>query len=360
MAVIRTLAGFAAWTLTVMFTASMFAPGYQARGRTSAPTVQAEPQMVPILLPAMPTRQRPVKLDDSPVPRRAILTEPADAQVRAGVVVVHGAGSGDASGVSQLADALARRGVAVLSADKRDDDYSFLHRDLTMLADDAVDQADWLRAHLPLNLPIALLGISEGGWVAPLAASHRPRSVDALILLGAPVVTPLEQSAHIVASNTPGVLHRFTTGVLASGRRLVNFLDYDVRPYLDQPVPILAVFGEQDPLVPVSQAVTRLQAASSEPVSVIVVREAGHSPPPGVWTEQTAAWLLGGQPYLGIVGDPGTESRSAPRPPDQIWYLDPFAQFALSLALTLVTWGFFRHRGSVSRRKPPSPERLGS
>ncbi|MEU3562875.1 prolyl oligopeptidase family serine peptidase [Kitasatospora sp. NPDC006786] len=112
-----------------------------------------------------------------------------------GLVMVPGAGPGPLAELRAAAEAYARHGVTTLVFDKRTDGYSMTHRDYGQLAEDALAAVRLLRAR-PEVAPdrVGLWGLSEGAWVASLAAT---RSTEAtyLVAVGAVGLTPARQQA---------------------------------------------------------------------------------------------------------------------------------------------------------------------
>jgi pimeloyl-ACP methyl ester carboxylesterase len=86
-----------------------------------------------------------------------------------------------------VADRLARRGVAVLVPDKRgcgDSDGEWTLASIDDLAEDAIASVARLRELIGEGTPVGLLGLSEGGWVAP-AAGSRPGATDFIVSVSA-------------------------------------------------------------------------------------------------------------------------------------------------------------------------------
>ena len=114
---------------------------------------------------------------------------------RPAVVLVHGSREGDRYALLMHAAFLLRHGVALLAYDKRGVGGSggdWRSADIPQLAGDAEAAVQWLKGRGEINPgQIGLLGLSEGGWVAPLAAT---RSGDAafVITLSGPAITPVE------------------------------------------------------------------------------------------------------------------------------------------------------------------------
>ncbi|MGP4025671.1 alpha/beta hydrolase family protein [Actinomadura sp. 3N407] len=111
-----------------------------------------------------------------------------------GVVLVTGSGSG-VPREAKLTEAteFARRGLAVLIYDKRSAGYTNFRRSYSELADDALGAVRALRSRPGVDpAKVGLWGLSEGGWVVPLAAS-RSADVAFVIVVGGNAMTPIRQ-----------------------------------------------------------------------------------------------------------------------------------------------------------------------
>ncbi len=114
-----------------------------------------------------------VRTDEVDLP--ATLTLPAG-PVRAGVVALHGAESGERSYFlyEHLSDACGAAGIAVLRYDRRAS-LDGNDVDLRVQAQDALAARRLLGLHIPAA-PIGLWGFSQGAWAAPLAATLHPEA----------------------------------------------------------------------------------------------------------------------------------------------------------------------------------------
>jgi dienelactone hydrolase len=120
-------------------------------------------------------RSVPIAFESEGATMRGRLDLPGGPAPHPAVVIVHGSGKSTAG----LADGdfLTAHGVAVLVYDKRgtgrsEGSYTF---DFSRLARDVSAAVDFLRAHPEIDPSrIGLCGYSQGGWVAPLAASLNP------------------------------------------------------------------------------------------------------------------------------------------------------------------------------------------
>jgi hypothetical protein len=113
-------------------------------------------------------------------------------------VLVHGSGRQPRDEYRFYARQHARQGIAALAYDKRGSGASTGDLDVAtyeVLAADAASAVEAVRAHPAIDAPrVGLWGLSEGEWVAPLAASR----IDAafLVLVSPSAMTPAEQVGH--------------------------------------------------------------------------------------------------------------------------------------------------------------------
>lgn len=141
-----------------------------------------------------------------------------------GAVVIHGSGAGDRDNVwaFHIAQHMARRDIAVLLPDKRGSGAStgdWRTADFSDLAADAVAGARALSAHAKVDADrVGFVGLSQGGWVAPLAASVAGAAF--VVDVSGAAVTPAEQVRHELAQD----LRR--AGLAdSSARRVLELLD---------------------------------------------------------------------------------------------------------------------------------------
>jgi len=183
------------------------------------------------------------------------------------LVLVHGAGPGHRADLIETAEHLTRTGMVTLVYDKRTVGYAAAtNRDFGLLADDALAAIDLLRRRGDVDpARTGLWGISEGGWVVPIAAARAPERVAFAVLVSAPVVSPSEQVAWGLATGlarlgAPGGLTSAAVTVLGFGGP--NYVDHDPLPALEQTrQPVLALYGTRDTAVPVVDSARKLASA---------------------------------------------------------------------------------------------------
>jgi uncharacterized protein len=176
-----------------------------------------------------------------------------------GVVLVHGSGPHTREDHRAEAEAFARQGIATLAYDKRTVGYSFMQRSYSQLADDAIAAATVLRGRPEVDpAKVGIWGLSEGGWVAPLAAARDPRTAF-LVVVGANGVAPLRQQTWADASRMDhfgvrgSVVDASTRTLyrLVSGMGLFPEAYYDPAPPLRAlTLPVLGIWGAQDRATP--------------------------------------------------------------------------------------------------------------
>lgn len=122
------------------------------------------------------------------------LVMPAGGKPRAIVVLQYGGGRDSAVANNFVQHLLPLRDIAVFVFDKRGTGRSTgkFNAHIAMLADDLVAAVQAVRARPELeDVPLGLMGESQGGWVAPLAATRTP--VDFVVVSYGLAVSMLEE-----------------------------------------------------------------------------------------------------------------------------------------------------------------------
>ena len=118
-------------------------------------------------------KQEDVRFPSGSVQLAGTLTAPRSAGRHPAIILVHGSGAESRDDLLPYAHFLVRHGVAVLGYDKRGVGAStgdWNAATLDDLADDTVAAFDYLKARPEINSrQIGLLGISQAGWIMPIA-----------------------------------------------------------------------------------------------------------------------------------------------------------------------------------------------
>lgn len=111
------------------------------------------------------------------------------------VVLVHGSGKDSAVDTYYMAYLFAAHGIAALAYDKRGTGGSSgeYNQNFHLLSDDTVAAVDWLRGRSEIDpRRISLAGYSQGGWIAPLAAT-KTADIRSLLINYGPMVPITEE-----------------------------------------------------------------------------------------------------------------------------------------------------------------------
>ncbi len=250
-------------------------------------------------------------MEHAPYQVRATTTRSADGtriavtlllpdEPRAGVVVIHGSGDSTRRNAWYLdvVDRLARQGIAVWFPDKRGtgvsegrwQDASFQ----TLAQDAAAGRTALMEALGSEGIAVGYLGVSQGGWIAPLAAQISPAPF--IVSLSNAAVTPNEQLDHEVRADLEGSAPSLLIPIILPIARAVPRWrhpafwsangDVDtVAEIRAAGTPTLVLLGSEDEYdnVPVTRSVELYRAAAETgvPIQVRVVEGGGHDLSPG-------------------------------------------------------------------------------
>lgn len=195
---------------------------------------------------------------------------PPSERPEAVVVFIHG--SGEAARMSRLAQAYASNGLAVLTYDKRGAGKSGgtlgksgSNESLNELAQDASAGFGFVIKHHRLqDIPAGFVGVSQGGWIAPMAAVRSPATAFIGILSGPVCTTAEEIHFSNLAEGTPDFFKKYTAQDIATYMNVVpDIPGFDVDPSVSLSqlsIPGLWLFGSEDDSIPVELSVQRLEA----------------------------------------------------------------------------------------------------
>ncbi|MFF4923638.1 alpha/beta hydrolase family protein [Kitasatospora sp. NPDC001261] len=303
-----------------------------------------------------------------------------------GLVMLPGAGPGPLAELRAAAESYARHGVTVLVFDKRTDGYSTTHRDYGQLADDALAAVRLLRAR-PEVAPdrVGLWGLSEGAWVASLAAT-RTTEAAYLVTVGAVGLTPARQQAwayrgylrHAGVSGSLVTALSDTSVRLLSAAGLFPEADYDPVPVWERVrQPVLAEWGTLDREAAPEESATIIRRALDRGGNthytlrtvpdvrhnLHLTRDDGYDRPdqlPADYAGTESAWiqrLATGLPAASADPAPHQDTRSLALDPLP-WYESTWFEVVATL-LCLTGFAGYALSGAVRRlRRRPRPAAL--
>lgn len=298
-----------------------------------------------------------------------VLAPAATSPRRPGLVMLQGAGNRGRQELRAEAEAFARRGVVTLIYDKRTVGYSLLHRDYSVLANDALAGLRLLRVRGDVDpASVGLWAQSEGAYVAPLAA-NRSTDVAFLITVGAVGVTPVRQTAwqygqylrHAGVSGSLADTMQVTSARMTVAAGLFPEANHDPVPAWEQlRQPVLAQWGELDRIaVPESCQLIRqaLDRGGNTRYTIRVVPGVRHnlnrtanggfdrirSLPP-TYGDFEASWidsLAHGRPAPPASAQPAPHQAQPSRPlAPMAWYESPWLQLAALLLFGMAFAGY--------------------
>lgn len=209
----------------------------------------------------------------------ATIVRPASGELKAAVVFVHG--SGPQTRNLDIAKRFADDGIIALVYDKRGvgksgGDYeskqSVSGQNIELLADDSLAAANFLASyHASKGLDIGLSGISQAGWIIPLAAKKDKAAektvVDFMVIWSGPVSKVSEEDifSKYTADSDSGEVPSYKEALNARKRAYIwpDFLgrDTDSSEDLSQlDIPGLWIFGKGDGSIPVDLSMKKLSA----------------------------------------------------------------------------------------------------
>jgi len=211
-------------------------------------------------------------------------------------VVIHGSGTSRREKLGWYLTStkyLQDSGIVVLLPDKRGSEKSegdWRTAGFEDLATDTRAAIEYLRTQRSVPLSgICVIGMSQGGWIAPLVASQEDDLAFLVSMVGS-TVTPREQLLYEENHNLrqlgflPGISDALAYVGSANVRYLAQpqlyklIVDYDPLLYWGRiSVDSLALFGTDDTNVPSAESVRRLESLGNPHVRVKVYEGSGHA-----------------------------------------------------------------------------------
>jgi dienelactone hydrolase len=210
-------------------------------------------------------------------------------------VVIHGSGTSrrDNGWYLTLTKHLQDSGIVVLLPDKRGSEKSegdWRTSSFEDIATDTLAAIEYLREQQSVPLSgIGVIGMSQGGWIAPVVASQDDDLAFLVSMVGS-AVTPSEQLLYEENHNLrqlgflPGISNVLAYAGYANVRYFAQpqlydlIVDYDPLPYWqDISIDSLALFGAEDTNVPSTESAKRLVNLDNPHIRVEVYRGSGHA-----------------------------------------------------------------------------------
>lgn len=204
----------------------------------------------------------------------------------AALVLVHGAGP--TKRMQRTAQLFAEQGFVVATWDKRgvgnsggryEANRNTSAENLALLAGDAAAAMDWLATQAEVaGLPLGYWGISQAGWIIPLAALRTPQA-DFITLWSGPLCTVAEEME--AGIGTGGNLSSDDVARAFIAELRAQRTDTDPRDALRKiHIPGLWLFGGRDNTLPVGLSIKRMQgliAAGQSHFEYRLDPDAGHN-----------------------------------------------------------------------------------
>jgi dienelactone hydrolase len=220
------------------------------------------------------SRSEEVEFESHGVRLSGTVVLPDQAPPIAAVVFIHG--SGKQSRNVGLAERFASEGIAALVYDKRgagksggeyEGNQSVSEQNLALLSDDAAAALQALASRPSLQgVPVGFAGISQAGWIAPLAA-QKSSLAKFLVLWSGPVSKVSEEDifSKYTADRDSAIAPSYAEALRARTEKYVwpDFLGRDTDSGEDLAkltIPGLWVFSDNDGSVPVDLSIERLRA----------------------------------------------------------------------------------------------------
>jgi len=210
-------------------------------------------------------------------------------------VIIHGSGTSrrDSGWYLTLTQHLQQNGVVVLLPDKRGSEKSegnWRTSSFEDLSTDTLAAIEFLKTQQDVPLTnVGIVGMSQGGWIAPIVASESS-DVGFVVSMVGSAVTPAEQLVYEENHNLrqmgflPGVSNVIALASTAYIRNVAQaeFWDrvanYDPVPYWQEVnVPALALYGADDTNVPSEESAKRLNALGKPNLRVKIYEGSGHA-----------------------------------------------------------------------------------
>ncbi len=187
-------------------------------------------------------------------------------------VIIQGSGtsSRNNSWYLSIAKYLQDNGIGVLLPDKRGSEKSegsWIGVNLETLATDTESAIDFIRKESKINYSeIGIIGMSQGGWIAPIVASKEQNLSFLINISGATTSTDEQlqyEEYNNIAPYTYNIIAKMispiTTSNLKKRESIAPLMGFDPMPYWKKTsIPVFIAYGEDDKNCPVDKSIERV------------------------------------------------------------------------------------------------------
>ena len=228
--------------------------------------------LLALMVPALAAPEE-IEFDSHGTRLAGSIVFPQNQKIHSAIVFVHG--SGEQQRNMHWAERFAQQGIVALVYDKRgvgksggeyENKQSVSEKNISLLADDATAALKALASHPSLEgIPVGIAGISQAGWIAPLAA-ERSQLAKFIVLWSGPVCKVSEEDIFSKYTTDAGgqSVPSYEQALKSRTEKYVwpEFLgkDTDSSESLSRlSIPGLWIFSDNDGSVPVDLSIARLQ-----------------------------------------------------------------------------------------------------
>jgi len=223
----------------------------------------------------LPARTEDVSFTSEGIEIAGTLWLPEGAGPFPAIVMGHGSGKSTRSGGRIAAEHFSENGIAFLTYDKRgvgESEGVYVGRqnasekNLKLLASDVTAGVSYLKSRNDIvSDKIGLWGVSQAGWILPIAASHDDEIIFTILLSG-PTVTVGEENYYSDLTGDDGSQRGIMTSEEISALLAKKGpYGFDPLPYLEKmDMPGLWLLGAEDMSIPIPETVAHLDRLISE------------------------------------------------------------------------------------------------
>jgi uncharacterized protein len=206
-------------------------------------------------------------------------------------IIIHGSGTSRRNSIWYLSVAkyLQNHGVAVLLPDKRGSEKSegkWLGASFEELANDTIAAVEFVKHQQMFKYSsIGLIGMSQGGWIAPVVATQT-NDLAFIVSMSGAAVTPEEQLTYEETYNIAPYTYMFMAKMIApisssslqKKKFFIPFAGFDPIPYWkNTKTQVFFAFGGKDENVPVNASVDRLKENELNHFKIKIYPKGGHA-----------------------------------------------------------------------------------